>query len=372
MKRQSVAQVFLLTITLAMSANGLAQELSVRGGHSGYWFNPDQGPQAVSIEVMDLRSAAVNWITYDAAGEPVWLAGFGSIRGNTIEAELNSFRGGRFPTAADAGQVNAELWGTAEIEFSDCNSAEMRWDTASTGFASGALSLTRLTGIEGNRCGQAEAFERTVSFSFEQGAGPWTAMFADFTEATQDSIMPESGWAQLPQPLEHRNGFRLAGSNASDDLTMFLKAPIHGLQPELNYRVELDMSFATQVPQNCVGIGGAPGESVGVKLGASGTEPLVVENQDGSFRFNIDTGGGPVGGGENARLVGDMSNFQEECVSQEDSVWQLKTVSTRGEEFSAVTDASGTLWIYGGSDSGFEGRTRFFVTDFIVRLTPAS
>jgi len=372
MQKRIISRILLLTAILATGVTGTAQERSVRGGFSGYWFNADHDQQAVSLEVIDQRRAAVSWLSYDAAGNPLWLAGIGTVLGNTIEVVLNSFSGGRFPTASGTGEVTVEPWGTAEIEFADCDSAELRFDTVRTGFDSGTLALRRLTaGIEGNRCGQAEEFQRTVSFSFENGAGPWTALFADFTEATEDSIMPESGWRQLPEPLGHRHGFMLAGSNASDDLAMFIKAPIRGLQAETGYRVELDMTFATQVPQNCVGIGGAPGESVGVKLGASGTEPVVTENQDGSFRFNIDSGGGPVGGGEDAVLVGDMTNFQEECVPLDESPWQLKTVSTRGEQFTAVTDAGGTLWIYGGSDSGFEGRTSFYVTDITVRLAPA-
>ncbi|MGM0633380.1 MAG: hypothetical protein ACQETO_09420, partial [Pseudomonadota bacterium] len=77
-------------------------------------------------------------------------------------------------------------------------------------------------------------------------------------------------------------------------------------------------------------------------------------------------------GGEDALRVGDMTNFQEECVPMEEEVWQLKTVSTQGEAFSATTDSDGMLWVYGGSDSGFEGRTTFFVTDFTVRLAPSS
>lgn len=370
MKRRLFALVVLGMAGLSLSAS--AQDLSVRGGFSGNWYNPDNDHQGLQIEVIDPRRAVVAWYTYDDAGEPVWLFGVGDIRGNTIEAPLDSYGGGRFPTASDPGTVNIEPWGMAEIEFADCSSAELRWETDSAGFEDGSLPLTRLSGIEGKRCGEAEAFQRTTDFSFEQGAGPWTAVFADFTEGTEDSIMPESGWIELPAPLADHNGFMLAGSNAPDDLAMFLKSPLAGLQPETKYRVELEMTFATKVPRGCtVGIGGSPGTSVGVKLGASGTEPEVVEN-DGNFRLNIDKGGGPIGGGDDALVVGDMTNFQEGCPPIPDRIWQLKTVSTRGEEFTATTDPDGTLWIYGGSDSGFEGRTTFFVTDFTARLAPVS
>ncbi|MGM0633634.1 MAG: hypothetical protein ACQETO_10755, partial [Pseudomonadota bacterium] len=350
MYRQFFSLIF--AVMTGLSLNASAQELSVRGGFSGYWFNADNEQQAVQIEVIDPRSAAVSWLTYDSTGEPVWLAGFGNVRGDTIEATLSRFSGGRFPTASETGQASLDILGLAEIEFTDCQSAELRWNTNNADFPNGTLPLSRLTdGVEGTRCGGAERFQRTVHFSFEQGAGPWSAVFGDFTEATEDSIDTESGWTQLPQPLEDRNGFGLAGTNAPDDLAMFLKAPLTGLRPDTEYHVELAMTFATQEPQNCAGIGGQPGESVGVKLGASGTEPEVVAENEDSFRFNIDKGGGPVNGGQDALRVGDMTNFQEECVPMEEGIWQLKTVSTQGEAFSATTDSDGMLWVYGGSDS---------------------
>jgi len=117
MERQLFSLLFVMMT--GVSINSAAQEFSVRGGLSGYWFNEDNPQQAVQIEVIDPRRTAVTWITYDSLGEPVWLAGFGNVRGNTIAVTLNSFRGGRFPTAPDAGEVNVAPWGTAEIEFTD-------------------------------------------------------------------------------------------------------------------------------------------------------------------------------------------------------------------------------------------------------------
>ncbi len=261
--------VLLFSAMIGISANGAAQELSVRGGFSGNWYDPDNDHQGLQIEVIDARRAVVAWYTYDAMGDPVWLFGVGDIRGDTIEVSLDSFRGGAFPTFPGPGAVDIDTWGTAEIEFADCNSAELRWETSRSGFESGTLPLTRLTNLEGQRCGRAEEFQRSISFSFEQGADAWTALFADYTEAVWDSITTEAEWTRLPEPLADRNGFVLSANNASDDLAMFLKAPVGGLEPDTEYRVELEMTFATAVPRNCAGIGGSPGESVGVKLGAS-------------------------------------------------------------------------------------------------------
>lgn len=354
----------------ALTAAAAAQELSIRGGFSGNWYDAENDQQGLQIEVINPRQAVVAWYTYDTAGEPVWLFGVGNIRGDTIEVELDSFRGGRFPTSEDPGTVNVEPWGSAEIEFADCNTAQLRWDTGSAGFEDGTLPLSRLTNIEGRRCGQAEEFQQTITFSLEPGAGSWSALFADYSEAQLDTIGTAAGWTRVPFPLRNRNGFRLSGRNTSDDLAMFLKHPIAGLSPDTEYRVELAMTFATNVPQGCFGTGGPPSEAVTMKLGASGMEPVVL-NQDGEFRLNIDKGNQSTGGAD-ALAVGDMTSTQGEefCGRPSDWRWELKTVSTQGEEFTATTDNDGMLWVYGGSDSGFESRTTFYVTDFTVSLTP--
>jgi hypothetical protein len=360
--------MFLGAITV--TGNATAQELSIRGGFTGNWYNPDHDHQGLQIEVIDPRQAVVAWYTYDDAGEPVWLFGVGGIRGDTIEVPLDSFGGGRFPTASDRGTVNIEPWGTAEIQFADCNSAELRWETESADFDDGTLPLTRLTNMEGRRCGQAEDFQRAIRFSFEQGADSWSAVFADYSEEQLDTIGTAAGWTGLPFPLRDRNGFRLSGKNVSDDLAMFLKHPIAGLAPDTEYRVELAMTFATNVPQGCVGTGAPPGESVYMKLGAAGIEPMAEETS-GDFRLNIDKGNQSQGG-EDAIVVGDMTSTQGEelCGRSSDWRWELKAVSTEGRDFTATTSSEGVLWVYGGSDSGFESRTTFYVTDFTARLAP--
>lgn len=341
-----------------------AQEPSLRGDFSGNWFDPDQSGHGVQIEVINPREAVVAWYVFDPDGNAMWLFGVGRIEGNAIHVTLERFQGGRFPPAFDPGAVTTETWGEATLTFEDCDSGEMSWEPAIEGFEPGSMPLSRLTGIHGLRCGQSEAFENTVELSLDAGPGRWTALFADYSEGM--NINAEAQWTTLPAPLSAREGWKLAGSNASDDLAMFLTAPVGELMPDTDYSVELEMEFATNAPQDCFGIGGAPGESVFVKLGASGIEPMVIEN-DGFFELNIDKGI-QSNDGQDAVVAGDMANFQQNC--PEDTEWQLKTVSTEGMEFTTRTDADGTLWVYGGTDSGFEGRTTIYVTKFTARLTP--
>lgn len=360
--RFSLLPMVLLTALAAGGAN--AQELSLRGDFTGNWYDPAQSGHGLQLEVIDPRTAVLTWYTFDAQGDTIWLFGVGDVEGDRIRAELHLFQGGAFPPDFDPDAVAGELWGEVVLTFADCDSGEMSWDPVLPGFTPGAMPLVRLTGLQDLRCGQAEQFEQAVEFSLDAGPGRWEALFADFSEA--NVIDEEAGWTELPEPLSTRRGFMLSGQNASDDLAMFIKHPVGGLQPATEYQVELEMTFATEIPRDCAGIGGSPGESVFINLGAAGSEPVVIE-ENGEFRLNIDKGNQSRNGSDGL-VVGDMTNFQEECTDE--NVWQLKTVSTAGRDFSATTDADGTLWVYGGSDSGFEGRTTFFITDFRARITP--
>ena len=91
---------------------------------------------------------------------------------------------------------------------------------------------------------------------------------------------------------------------------------------------------------------------------------VVRDGED--FVLDIDKGV-QSRGGDDAVVVGDMTNSFENCTDE--SAWELKTVSTADEDFRARSDTDGTLWLYGGTDSGFEGRTIYFITDFTARLT---
>ncbi len=71
----------------------------------------------------------------------------------------------------------------------------------------------------------------------------------------------------LPAPLQPSPALFLGGDNRSDDLFMFYKAHVGGLLPGASYFVRFEVEVATNVPMGCVGIGGAPGESVWVKAG---------------------------------------------------------------------------------------------------------
>lgn len=54
--------------------------------------------------------------------------------------------------------------------------------------------------------------------------------------------------------------------NQSDDVKMLIRKEIEGLVPNTVYNAFFTTQFFTNVPNGCIGIGGAPGEAVKIIL----------------------------------------------------------------------------------------------------------
>src|SRR4051812_31039302 len=212
----------------------------------------------------------------------------------------------------------------------------------------------------------------TVTFDFAAGAQGWSADFSDFTTNVANLEL-DSGIRPLPAELGNaRTGFFITGNNHSDDLFMFLKkrlGPGDGLVPGQRYRVAFDLTFASNAQSGCSGIGGAPGESVTLKAGASATEPKPV-TQGMNVVLNVDKGMQTVGG-QDASVAGNIANGQT-CGSAASYV-SLHRTHTHPPSVTAPapqTDAAGNLWLLVGTDSGFEGPTALYYQSVTVTLTP--
>ena len=128
----------------------------------------------------------------------------------------------------------------------------------------------------------------------------------DYPPAHEEIYELTSGHRALPPPLESRSGLFISGVNRSDDLFMFFRGPIAGLTPGATYAVEVSLEIATSTPSGCVGVGGAPGESVWIKAGMTAEEPLAVLD-DSYLRMNIDIGNQSNSGAQ-AVVLGNVAN----------------------------------------------------------------
>lgn len=378
MRRMMMMGFLLVTLGLAVAPfPAAAQELpgadpvGLRGDFSGSWFNPAQSGHGLQIDVLDRGRATVAWYTFDPDGRPLWLYGLGELGALSIEADLFSVSGGRFPPQFDPAAIALQPWGRIDLQFSGCDSGVLSWAPSAAGYAAGSMPLARITALQGARCNVEESFAEQRIISFERGPGVFEAVFADLPVEGQDIYELDFAHETLPAPLQARRGIRLTGHNRSDDLAMLVVAPLGGLLPNTAYRVELELELASDVPRNCAGIGGSPGDSVYIKLGVSTEQPKAEAGDEGgvqTLRLNVDFGN-QAEGGENGRVVGTLANSGD-CEDPDAHRWELKTLDTRGQRFNGRTDSEGRLWLLAGTDSAFEGLTSVYFTTLRVRLDP--
>jgi hypothetical protein len=207
-----------------------------------------------------------------------------------------------------------------------------------------------------------------IDSDFRQGADGWQAAFAEYGDPTFADL--QSGLRPLPAELkETGTGFLLSSINRSDDTFMFLKRRL-GADAKLNadqlYQAVFDIRFASDVPTGCGGIGGAPGEHVVMKAGATSIEPIATPP---AYRLNVDKGNqsndGPAGS-----VLGNIANgipCSVEALKERTfvSLWRSHAHPTV-----VRTDFQGQLWLMVGTDSGFEGETTLYYENIRVRLVP--
>ena len=209
---------------------------------------------------------------------------------------------------------------------------------------------------------------REFSFDFETGSDAWVVGYSDYpANLTQsDSLVlygMSYGHGLLPVSVQPRqSGIRVRGVNRSDDLFMYVKRRVTGLSPNTEYLLTMDIDLASNVASNLIGVGGAPGEGVKVKAGASANEPVNVRDGQGWYRMNIDKGNQSVGGTDMS-VIGDMA------VKDTTTVYTIVKRSLV-TPMKRRTDADGALWLVVGTDSGFEGLTEVFYAAIRARLQP--
>lgn len=206
---------------------------------------------------------------------------------------------------------------------------------------------------------QTYTFDFTVDHhDFEGGVSDFHVDQSDQHQFTFDhrNFQPPLDTMQVAQYI--------SAVNPSDDLFMYMKREIKGLQPHTTYQVTFIVEFASKYPTNAFGVGGPPGEGVTMKAGLTHIEPdTVIEEKGGAFvTMNIDKGNQSAPGP-------DMDTIGHVGVTDTTTVWAIKTNDNVGHPFTFTTDASGSAWLIIGTDSGFEAQTELFFTMVTVDFT---
>ena len=227
-------------------------------------------------------------------------------------------------------------------------------------------SAGSLAGAPRRRAVPPRAPSVDLLFDFSTGTTGWEAGFADYSPQTSGMDL-EAGIRPVPPDAGQGLGFMLRGNNHSDDLFMFLKRQLtaaDGIQANREYIVDFRIWMISDAPAGCGGVGGAPGESVYLKAGATPEEPRVQLVAD-HYRMTVDIGSQSQGG-KAASVAGNIAH-DKPCVNLP-SYAPIFRSHRHTERVRANPDA--TLWLLVGTDSGFEGITTLYYQQIGVTLTP--
>lgn len=197
---------------------------------------------------------------------------------------------------------------------------------------------------------------------FGRSLDEWTGDFADYPAGENDSIEFELRVAResLPSNLNAEKALMISGNNHSDDLFMFIKRKVTGLSPSTDYTIAFDIELASNAPIGSAGIGGAPGESVFLKVGAVPSEPKKVIEK-GYYRMNIDKGNQSQSG-EDMTVIGNIAV----AANTTDFTRIVRSNTSSNAPFQVRSSSKGELWLIIGTDSGFEGVTTLYYTQVNV------
>lgn len=243
-----------------------------------------------------------------------------------------------------------------------------------TGLLKKSLLILPLVGLL-SACGsdsddlKSDPNTKMLQIDFNEGITGWKVGFADYPSGEETFYELGHSYSNLPAALDtKRKGLKITGNNHSDDLFMFATKKVEGLEPNTRYDLRFKVTFGTNAQNNCMGIGGSPGNSVWIKVGATKNEPKAVNDGTGFLLLNWDKGN-QAAGGSDAIIAGDFANHQECSATDVVTTYQKKTLTTERGAYTTATDDKGNLWVLVGTDSGFEGTTTIYLMGLEISAT---
>lgn len=203
-----------------------------------------------------------------------------------------------------------------------------------------------------------------IAEDFNKTSTGWAGGHSDYMSDTQPNdviVAPR----RVPAPFGGY-GLYTAGTNRSDDLFIYIKKKFSKFRPNQDYLLTFSVTFLTDAPAGCIGVGGAPGEAVTLKAGATPTEPVTVI-VDGQYQMNIDKGN-QAQGGRDAFALGNIAGTNTDCNQPR---FESK-ILTSTASLKARSDSQGALWLIFGIDSGFEAASEVYYRSATITASPAS
>jgi len=211
-----------------------------------------------------------------------------------------------------------------------------------------------------------------LNYSFSESAQGFSIDTADYSVEHPLNFKIKSELAELPSPFEFRKGILYEWQNYSDDMKGYIKKKITGLNKDSQFQVDFRVDVLSSIPEGCVGIGGAPGESVVVAAALLLEEPeKIVETKSGG-QFVFETYRVYIDGRQETRSdITEMGHIGLPIPCNDftlnNPVWEIKSL-TNNSDFFVTTNSTGEAWVFVSIDSGFEGISTFYLTEIELSI----
>jgi hypothetical protein len=147
-----LSKKLLIGLALSWLCMGVAHaQIAVGSSFSGNWYDPDYNGQGLQLQVIGSTAKPemlASWYTYDASGAPLWLYGQVPITGARVIVPMYEVRSAGFATPNR--DLRFTIFGTLDLQFSNCNTGTMRFDSR---LGAGTRRLVRLSSGAGSTCG---------------------------------------------------------------------------------------------------------------------------------------------------------------------------------------------------------------------------
>jgi hypothetical protein len=205
-------------------------------------------------------------------------------------------------------------------------------------------------------------------FDFSTSAHGWEAFFTDYPVGDSSDMELAASHRSLPDSSGLQGkGLFISGVNHSDDVKMLFRRPVEGLEPGATYEARFRVEFATSAGSDCMGIGGAPGESVKVIAASDQDKPERFVEESGRndwYRLDVQHEGDSEKW-YHSRILGHIANSRG-C--DEPAAFEMKELTSEASHDTVTADEEGRVWLLFGTRSGFEGKTSLFYTRFRAEL----
>jgi hypothetical protein len=204
-----------------------------------------------------------------------------------------------------------------------------------------------------------------INYSFAQNTDGWDVGFSDYSTLTKPTDV-EQVHAVIPIPGASKSLY-MGATNLSDDLLLYAYRKVTGLIPNATYTGSFTVTFASDAPAGCAGVGGSPGESVWLIGAVSGTKPENRQTGE-DFRLNISRGNQSTAG-DSSDVIGTIGVSGIPC-SGNNRQAAFKTLGP-SKWIPFTTDDTGSAWILIGLDSGFESYSRIWLQSVKFTYQPS-